>query len=76
MSLVALDALAAFNRYDTLLLKELQPRLTGPVDGVSFRETLEEYAGADPVPRVNRVVATILNSADAILARQATGETP
>jgi hypothetical protein len=74
LSLVALDALIAMSWYDTPLLMELQPHLIGPVDVASFRQVLSQYAENDDVPRVKRVVTTLLASAHEIVRQQVSDE--
>lgn len=68
LSLVVLDALYAFVRYDTRLLRVLQPRLSGVTDTAIIAEKLEKYRESDPVPRVKRMTALLLENVDQLVA--------
>lgn len=64
LSLVALDALRTFLRYDTPLLKELSPTLADPPDADTLARTLREHAQVDTSWRVESDVAFLLEHAD------------
>jgi hypothetical protein len=68
LSLVALDALAACLRYDTILLRDLRPRLYRPPQRSVLVRELMRCRDADPTPRVKRVVGFVLDNVDALLA--------
>ncbi|NLD50003.1 MAG: hypothetical protein GX660_22905 [Clostridiaceae bacterium] len=60
LSLISLDALHSITRYDTLLLQELRPVLLNAPDHLTIINKLREYKKSDPVPRVERIVDSII----------------
>ena len=72
LSLVCLDALAAFLHYDTLLLRKMAPKLAGAPDAAEVREYLARYAERDPVPRVKRAAGYVLANLEALLGGRST----
>jgi len=66
LSLIALDALTFFVRYDTLLLRSIQPKLRDAPDVSELERYLTGYAERDPVPRVKRAVSFIVANAHAL----------
>jgi len=67
LSLVALDALKACWRYDTLLLHKFAPKLLEPDTQEKMTAKLQQYAATDPVPRVRQNVTAIISHWDVIL---------
>jgi len=66
LSLVALDALHAFLRYETVLLRTLKPKLMGAPDVDEVEGCLARVAERDPVPRVKRAVGFVLANVAAL----------
>jgi hypothetical protein len=65
VSLVALDALEAIVRPQSLLLREYGPELVDKPSRAVFEEALKEYVHRDSVPRVKKTVEFLLeNSSD------------
>lgn len=60
LSLVAIDTLRAIQHKQTRALKEFRVRLAAPPSLAELRDTLEDYASRDPVPRVRQRVDSIL----------------
>ncbi|NOU32258.1 MAG: hypothetical protein HOO96_30500 [Polyangiaceae bacterium] len=67
LSTVALDALHACVRYDSPLLAELAPRLLDPPDVATLRAVLTEQMDRDPVPRVKKLAARLIEDAEALV---------
>lgn len=68
LSLVALDALHAFLRYDTVLLRITKPKLIGAPGVGEVEDCLARVAERDPVPRVKRTVGFVLANIDALIS--------
>lgn len=68
LSTVALDALHACVRYDSPLLAELAPRLLDPPDVATLRAALTQQMERDPVPRVKKLAAHLIDKAEALVA--------
>lgn len=66
LSLVALDAMTFCVRYDTPLLRMVQPKLRHAPDRSELERRLTGYVARDPVPRVKRAVSFILANAHAL----------
>jgi hypothetical protein len=60
LSLVALDALKALQRYDTRLLRNFSPTLIDPAPVGEIVAKLREYSEKDAVPRVEHAVTFII----------------
>lgn len=72
LSLVALDALRALVAPDTVMLRELRPRLLGVVSCDDVVQALKACAERDPTPRTRRVVFQLIAAADALVGPPST----
>ena len=68
LSLIALDALIACFRYDTILLKNWAPKLIAPPSRREAIKVLNAYVLRDDVPRVQRAVSHIAENWDSLIA--------
>jgi len=59
LSLVALDAMVSCYRYDTMILKRIQPKLATEVTESRMIEELDRYQDSDDAPRVSRTISSI-----------------
>ena len=66
LSLVAIDALRSIVRPMTLFLRENSPSLRNPPTPEAFSAALTEYMKRDPVPRVERRIAELLEHGDSL----------
>lgn len=72
LSLIALDALRACGRWDTLLVRHPAPRLRDPASREQMTQVVRAYAKQDATPRVERDVAWIVTHWNSILAENNT----
>lgn len=68
LNLIAVDALLAIADPRTPFLRSLRPRLEAPPDERDLREALEAAVVADPVPRVQQRVHSLLLKLSALTA--------
>lgn len=67
LSLVAFDALRACVRHDTLILRELRPRLRRPPEAGALVAVLVHQRAIDPSPRVKQAVDRLLGCVDMLI---------
>lgn len=73
LNLIAIDALLAIADPRTPFLRSLQPKLDAPPDEREFRLVLEAAVVADPVPRVEQRVGSLLSKWSALTGTSSAG---